>query len=67
MRVTIDLSRCAGYGNCIDAAETVFEMSEVEDIAVVLQAEPAPELWESVRKAGRVCPANAILIEEAES
>ncbi|MFC6236344.1 ferredoxin [Longivirga aurantiaca] len=66
LRVSIDLTRCAGYGNCVDAAEAVFEMSDVDDIAVVLLAEPGPDLWESVRKAARVCPANAIVIDEAD-
>lgn len=49
----------------MDAADTIFEMSDVEDIAVVLVEEPGPEMWESVRKAARVCPATAIVIDEA--
>jgi ferredoxin len=34
MRVGIDLSRCAGYGNCIEAAPDVFDMSDDADVAV---------------------------------
>ena len=64
MRVKLDLSRCAGYGNCVDASPEVFRMSDSEDIAEILIAEPGPELQESVRKAARVCPAQAIIIED---
>jgi ferredoxin len=64
MRVKLDLDRCAGYGNCVDASPQVFQMSDHEDIAEILIPDPGPELQESVRKAARVCPADAIIIEE---
>jgi ferredoxin len=64
VHVKLDLTRCAGYGNCVDASPDVFQMSEVADIAEILTEEPGPELEESVRKAARVCPANAIILEE---
>jgi ferredoxin len=62
--VQVDLSRCAGYGNCVDAAPDVFQMSDVADIADVLIEHPDPELHEQVRKAARVCPADAVVIED---
>jgi ferredoxin len=64
VRVQVDLTRCAGYGNCVEAAPEVFAMSEVADIADVIRPEPEPDLAESVHKAARVCPADAIIIEE---
>lgn len=64
MRVAIDLTRCAGYGNCIDAAPEVFDMADDEDVAIVLIEHPGPQLAEAVRKAERVCPADAVLVEE---
>jgi ferredoxin len=64
MKVGIDLTRCAGFGNCVDAAPDVFEMSLTEDVADVLIEHPGPELQESVRKAVRVCPADAVVIAE---
>jgi ferredoxin len=64
MRLKLDLTRCAGYGNCVDAAPEVFQMSDVADVAEILIPEPGPELQESARKAVRVCPANAIVICE---
>jgi ferredoxin len=64
VRVGIDLTRCAGYGNCIEAAPEVFDMADDEDVAIVLTENPGPEHAEAVRKAARVCPADAVLIEE---
>ena len=64
VRVEVDLSRCAGYGNCVEAAPEVFQMSDVADIAEVLIAEPGAELSEAVHKAARVCPADAVIITE---
>jgi ferredoxin len=64
MRVGIDLSRCAGYGNCIEAAPDVFDMSDDADVAVVLIENPGPEYAEHVRKAARVCPAEAVIVDE---
>ncbi len=64
MRVEIDLSRCAGYGNCIEAAPDVFDMSDDADVAVVLIENPGPEYAEQVRKAARVCPAEAVIVDE---
>ncbi len=64
MRVEVDLTRCAGYGNCVEAAPEVFQMSDVADVADVILPEPGDELAESVHKAARVCPADAIVITE---
>ena len=63
MRVIVDREKCEGYVNCVDAAPLVFEMDQ-QDKAIVLIAEPGPELYEAVRKAARMCPVDAITIEE---
>jgi ferredoxin len=64
VRVQVDLSRCAGYGNCVEAAPEVFQMSDVADVAEVIRPEPESDLAESVHKAARVCPADAVVIDE---
>ncbi|WP_328378515.1 ferredoxin [Streptomyces sp. NBC_01020] len=61
-RVEVDLTRCAGYGHCVDAAPEVFRMSDVAEVAEVLRPRPGPELADSVREAARVCPANAVFL-----
>jgi len=42
-------------------------MSDVQNIAEILIPTPGPALHESVRKAARVCPANAIVITEDDA
>jgi ferredoxin len=64
LRVQVDLSRCAGYGNCVEAAPDIFQMSDVADVADVLIENPGAEYSEQVHKAARVCPADAVIIEE---
>lgn len=64
MHVEIDLAKCAGYGNCIEAAPDVFQMSDVADVAEVIRAEPTEDMREAVRKAARVCPTQAVVIVE---
>jgi ferredoxin len=64
VEVKIDLDLCAGYGNCVDAAPDVFQMSDDSDIAEVLIPHPEPDLEEAVRKAARVCPSDAVILIE---
>ena len=61
--VRIDLERCTGYGNCVEAAESVFALDE-SDRAVVLVEHPTEELWATVRRAARLCPVDAVVIDE---
>lgn len=67
MRVEIDHSRCAGYGNCVDAAPAVFDLSDVAEEGIVLDAHPGPEQREAVLRAARVCPADAVVIEDNDA
>ncbi|MEV7770888.1 ferredoxin [Kitasatospora sp. NPDC086791] len=66
-RVEVDLTRCAGYGHCVDAAPEVFRMSDVAEVAEVLRPEPGPELADSVREAARICPAHAVFLVKDRS
>ncbi|GGK74281.1 hypothetical protein GCM10012284_05340 [Mangrovihabitans endophyticus] len=60
--VRVDLTRCAGYGNCVDAAPEVFRMSATAEVAEVLRPEPGPDLADSALAAARACPAHAVLL-----
>ncbi|EPD96948.1 ferredoxin [Streptomyces albus] len=67
VRVEVDLTRCAGYGNCVDAAPEVFRMSDAAEVAEVTRPEPGPELADAVREAARVCPAHAVFLHKSRS
>jgi ferredoxin len=64
MRVTVDLSRCQGYGNCVVSAPEVFDLDDDTGQAVVLVPDVGPELLESARRAVATCPVQAISLED---
>ncbi|HSW18173.1 MAG TPA: cytochrome P450 [Ramlibacter sp.] len=61
---TVDVDKCVGGGVCVEAAPEVFAQNDDDGLVVVLQEDPAPELYESVRAAARRCPASVIKIHE---
>jgi ferredoxin len=63
VRVTVDLTRCNGYANCLMEAPEVFELDDETGLAVVLQEEPAEEKRGEVEAAMRACPMRAIALE----
>ena len=64
MRVEVDLTRCAGYAKWVDVAPEVFQLSDVAEVAEVVDDRPGPELADSVRAAARVCPAHAVYLHK---
>jgi ferredoxin len=60
MRVSVDQDKCVGSGQCVLAAERVFDQRDEDGIVVLLDAEPAADLHDDVRQAAAVCPALAI-------
>jgi ferredoxin len=63
MRVTVDLSRCQGYGNCVSAAPEVFDLAD-NGLAVVLDAEPGDERRDEIEQAMKLCPVAAIELQD---
>ena len=63
MRVTVDLTKCNAYANCLMEAPEVFDLDGTTGLAVVTQEQPAEELRSRVEAAARVCPVQAIAIE----
>ncbi len=64
MKVRVDEEKCIGAGHCVLAAPDVFDQRDDDGIVVLLEPEPASELYEEVRKAAALCPALAIEIDE---
>lgn len=64
MRVTVDLSLCQGYGNCVSAAPEYFDLDQTGQ-AVILRAEAnTPEEQDAVRAAIPMCPVSAIDLKD---
>ncbi len=64
MRVIVDQDKCVASGQCVLAAERVFDQRDEDGIAILLDSEPPADQHEDVRQAAMVCPALAIELSE---
>jgi ferredoxin len=64
VKVSVDVDKCIGAGQCVFNAPEVFDQDDDSGIAVVLHESPAPELHPAARLAMQACPAWAIRIDD---
>jgi ferredoxin len=64
MKVIIDQDRCVGSGQCVLAADDVFDQRDEDGIVVLLDDNPPADRLADVKQAAAVCPALAIAVEE---
>ena len=63
MKVVVDFDRCESNAVCMGIAPEVFEVRD-DDFLYVLQEHPAEEMRPKIEEAVRLCPKQAISIEE---
>ena len=63
MRVVVSMSQCESNGLCMGVAPDIFELDD-DDNLVVLDSTPDESARSRVLEAIRVCPKQAISIEE---
>ena len=63
MRIKADRDVCIGAGNCVVAAENVFDQDD-EAMVVVLQEAPEGADANAAREAVTMCPSGALSIAE---
>ena len=61
MKITVDRTKCEGYGKCIQATPKVFKL-DAKMIAEVI--DPKGESDEKILLAAKICPTKAISLEE---
>lgn len=61
MKITVDRTKCEGYGKCVQAAPKVFKLDE-KFIAEV--SDPGGDTDEKILLAAKVCPTKAIALED---
>ena len=63
MKVVVDLKLCEGNQRCMEAAPEVFDVRE-DDKAHLLVEKPPESLRDKVKLAVRMCPRQAITLED---
>jgi len=63
LKVRVNHDVCEGHGKCVKAAPEVFELRDDDLSHVKLEVIPA-HLQEAVRLAVRLCPRQAVTVEE---
>lgn len=64
MQVTADRDRCIGSGMCVLTVPAVFDQCDEDGLVRVRDDRPPPDLADEVRRAARMCPAQAIATTE---
>jgi ferredoxin len=64
MRISVDVDRCIGGGQCVLSAPELFDQSD-DDGTVILLRQPGPGEEEDAQQAARVCPARAIALHDS--
>ena len=62
-KVRVVTDRCISSGNCVDVASDAFDMDD-DGLVVALVDEVDDQVRDQVELAVRVCPVQAILLEE---
>ncbi len=63
MRVVVDMSQCESNALCVGVAPDIFELDD-DDNLTVLDETPAESARDRILEAVRMCPKQAISIEE---
>jgi ferredoxin len=64
LKISVDLTKCIGAGQCVARAPRLFDQGESDGLSIVLDPDPPAELHEAARDAERNCPSGAISVEE---
>ncbi|MCX2947363.1 ferredoxin [Lentzea sp. NEAU-D7] len=64
MNIVVDQGKCVGAGQCVLAADDVFDQRDDDGLVDLLNASPPAERLADVRHAAAVCPASAIQVED---
>lgn len=62
MRISVDVDKCCGAGQCVLVAPEVFDQRDEDGVVVLLDAQPPAELHAQAEEAAQVCPAAAIAV-----
>ena len=64
MKITVDLTKCIGAGQCVLAASSVFDQRDDDGVVIVLDDNPPADAYADVRRAAELCPSHVITVNE---
>ena len=64
MKIIAERDRCVGAGQCVLTEPALFDQDPEDGTVVVLDDRPSGELAEAAYEAVRVCPSQALSIDE---
>lgn len=64
MRITVDVEKCCGAGQCVRSAPEIFAQRDSDGLVLLRGTQPPRALWNDVREAADLCPGRAISIHE---
>nr|WP_237535405.1 ferredoxin [Streptomyces sp. SID3343] len=67
VEVEVDRERCVGAGQCVLAAEAVFDQDSTDGRVLLLEPPPGGHARTDVEQAVRECPSGAITVTPARS
>ena len=63
MKIIVDFELCESYASCVDVAPEIFHINDEDELEILLEA-PGERLRSRVEESVRLCPRQAISVEE---
>lgn len=64
MKITIDQDKCVSSGQCVLAADDIFDQRDEDGVVILLDPTPPAERATDVKQAAALCPALAITVQD---
>ncbi len=64
MKIRVDTNKCEAYGECVFAADDIFELGDGDGTVTVLNDSPGEDRRDAAEQAAAACPVEAITIED---
>lgn len=64
MKITANVDRCVGAGQCVLTEPRLFDQDPDDGTVVILEHQPSADLTEAAYEAARLCPSQALSVTD---
>ena len=64
MKIRVDTGKCEAYGECVFAADDIFELGDDDEVVTLLNDSPGEDRRDAAEQAAAACPVEAITVED---